>query len=441
MAVENYFFLGIGGIGNSALALYFKTQGYSVSGYDKTASPITDKLLQADIPVQFEMDSSQFPDWVSSHSTQVVVSAAIEENQALFKYFRNHNFKIAKRSQTLAKIANSKICVAVAGTHGKTSTLSYLTHIFATAGAAFTAFVGGVLRGYESNFVSRGSEYILVEADEYDRSFLHLHPDYAAITNIDPDHLDIYHNAKFFQEAFQIFAQQVKNPIIKGSTMPLAGEEISQPPQSSYGYNQPKIEGLGYRVDLHLNGITHNSVYVSAIGNHNLKNALTAAALADQVGLPPSAIIEGLGSFQGIHRRMAFTQLSDGRYMIDDYAHHPTEIEAVFSSLAERFPTAHKTVIFQPHLYSRTRDFMSAFASILSRFDKVYLMPIYPAREAAIPGITSEALLAKIDHNDKAIISAEAVLDSISKINEGIVVILGAGDIGILPQKIKKMMV
>lgn len=441
MDTKNYFFLGIGGIGNSALALYFKAQGYLVSGYDKTASPITDKLCQADIPIQFEMDSDLLPDWVSSLSTQVVVSAAIGEDQTLFNYFRNHNYTIEKRAQTLAKIANAKICVAVAGTHGKTSTLSYLTHIFATAQVSFSAFIGGVLRGYETNFVSQGSDYILVEADEYDRSFLHLHPDYAAITNMDPDHLDIYYNTKAFREAFQTFAQQVKNPVIKGSTMSLEGEELGQQPELTYSYSQPKVEGVGYRVDLHLNGTTHNSIYVSAIGSHNLENALTAAALADQVGLPHSSIIKALENFEGIHRRMAVTQLSHELFMIDDYAHHPTEIEAVFSSLEERFPKAHKTIIFQPHLYSRTRDFMSAFATVLSRFDKVYLMPIYPAREAAIPGITSEVLLAKIGHNDKAIISAEAVLDCISKINKGIVVILGAGDIGLLPQKIKKMIV
>lgn len=437
MAVKNYFFLGIGGIGNSALAQYFKAQGDLVAGYDKTPSPITEKLRQVDIPVQFDMDSQLLPHWVSSQHTQIVVSAAIDENQALFCYFKRNGFDIEKRAQTLANIANAKICIAVAGTHGKTSTLSYLTHIFATAQVSFSAFVGGVLRGYETNFISKGSDYILVEADEYDRSFLYLQPDHAAITNIDPDHLDVYQSKTAFCDAFQTFAQQVKNSVIKGSPMPIEGVQLKQQLPSTYGYGTPKLEKTGYLVDLALNGKLYPNTYVAAMGRHNLKNALTAAALADQVGLAGSAILDALGSFQGIHRRMAVTQLKDDLFMIDDYAHHPTEIEAVFSCLEERFPTAKKTIFFQPHLYSRTRDFMSAFANALARFDQIFLLPIYPAREEAISGITSKTLLARIDHDNKAIVSPDAVVDCVSRISKGIVAILGAGDIGLLPAKIK----
>ena len=436
MTVKRYFFLGIGGIGNSALALYFKSAGYLVSGYDRVQSPLTKQLEQKGIFIVYEKRSELLPVWVSPETTKIIASAAIDVNQELYRYFESAGFVIEKRAKTLATIANAQICVAVAGTHGKTSTLSYLTHIFATAEAAFTAFVGGVIRTYETNFITKGSQYILVEADEFDRSFLQLYPHYAAITNIDPDHLDIYESRTAFQQAFETFAGQVKNPIIKGSTMPVAGISLIQGEASAYGYDNLRMEGTGYLVDLSLNATRLQDVFVAAIGAHNLHNALIAAALADQIGLSKSAIISALGSFPGIHRRMAVTNLSGGRVMIDDYAHHPTEIEAVFASLEERFPTAHKTVIFQPHLYSRTRDFMEAFAQSLSKFDAVYLLPIYAARETPIRGVTSAVLLAMIDKASKSLLEKEAVVDTVVQMKTGVVAVLGAGDIGLLPKKI-----
>lgn len=437
MSEKNFYFLGIGGIGTSSLACYYKERGYGVAGHDRVASPLTKKLAEKGILIQGNIAPEELPQFVSPNSTTVVVSAAIKKDQPLYDYFVSQGYRIEKRAQTLARIANEKKCIAVAGTHGKTSTLSYLTHIFVTAKYSFSAFVGGLLHGYETNYISMGEEYILVEADEYDRSFLELHPDHAAITNIDPDHLDVYGSREAFHAAFGQFASQVKNPLVCGPKVALEGKRIGNNTSAHYRFQNARPEKAGYRVDIDLNGAICRHQYVAALGQHNLRNAITAAALAHQIGLPIPAITKGLETFMGIHRRMSLRSLRHDLLLIDDYAHHPTEIRAVFDCLKERYSGAHKTVIFQPHLYSRTRDFLEGFARELSLFDRIYILPIYPAREAPIDGINSEALLKAIPHTDKYLIPADKVPDYVESIPSGVVALLGAGDIGRIPEQLK----
>lgn len=441
MTPKNYFFLGIGGIGTSALASYFREQGFLVGGYDRVTSAITQDLTQQGVMIQYDWNVDQLPNFVHPADTQVVTTAAIGKEQPIYQYFFENGYAIEKRAVTLARIANAQKCIAVAGTHGKTSTLAVLTHIFATAEVSFTAFVGGVLCGYETNYLHKGNEYVLVEADEFDRSFLHLNPDYAAITSVDPDHLDIYQNQESFRAAFAAFVTQIKHPPILGPQVSLHGIRMNAEADTEIRYDSVRMEDNGYCVDFHAFGSEFKNLYIAVLGHHNLTNALMAASLATQVGIEASAIRKALGSFEGVQRRMHMQQLRDDLWLVDDYAHHPTEITVVYQSLKERFPTSKKTVLFQPHLYSRTQDFMEDFALALSLFDGVGLLPIYPARERPIPGVESKVLLEKIRHENKQLLSAAQVTDFVAEHGSGVIALLGAGDIGLLPAEIKKSIV
>lgn len=439
MKQQHYFFLGIGGIGNSALAKHFKEQGALVAGYDRLKTELTLQLEKEAIAILYAFTPEFLPDFVTSASTSIVCTAAITDSDPWYRYFKDRGYKIQKRAVVLADLANSQKCIAVAGTHGKTTTLAILTHIFYTAQYSFTAFVGGILEGYNANYLSTGTEYILVEADEFDRSFLHLNPDYAAITTVDPDHLDIYTTAEAFRESFSRFADQVKNHPILGPKVPFRGVIVGEAASSDYWMDTPTPVKGGYKADIYLDAEEITSCFISVIGKHNLQNSLMAAALAHQIGIPKESISKALSTFKGIQRRMQIREWKPDHFIVDDYAHHPTEIKAVYSTLQERFAAAHKTVIFQPHLYSRTQDFFEDFAHSLSLFDSVFLMPIYPARELPIKGVTSQALLDKINHPHKALLEKEKVQECLSTLPAGVVALLGAGDIGTMASEFKKI--
>ena len=441
MKAQHYFFLGIGGIGNSALAKHFKKQGALVAGYDKVKTELTADLEKGAIKVLYAFTPDILPDFVTAESTLIVCTAAIKENNSWYCFFKDNGFEIQKRAVVLADLANNQKCIAVAGTHGKTTTLAILTHIFCTARLSFTAFVGGVLEGYNSNYLSTGMEYVLVEADEFDRSFLHLNPDYVAITTVDPDHLDIYTTAEAFTETFSRFAGQVKNPPVLGPEVNLNGLSVGEEVSSTYWMDSLILVKGGYKANFYLDSEESTSFFISVLGKHNLFNSLMAAALAHQIGIPKETIGKALSTFKGIQRRMQILEWKPGHSIIDDYAHHPTEIKAVYSTLQERYANAHKTVIFQPHLYSRTQDFFEDFAEVLSLFDSVYLLPIYPARELPIEGVTSQALLEKIDHQQKALLNKEEALQRIANLPPGVVALLGAGDIGLMASAFKKIAV
>ena len=434
MKPQNYFFLGIGGIGNSALAQYFLEQGSQVAGYDRTQSLITKKLEEKAIRVIYEFAPKALPDFLDRETTTIVCTAAIKTDQPWYRYFIKQGFTIEKRAKVLAQIANAQICVAVAGTHGKTTTLGLLTHIFKTAQWSFTAFVGGILEGYESNYIHTGDRYLLVEADEFDRSFLQLRPSFAAITSVDPDHLDIYDSPTAFEEAFEAFAEQVREVTVLGPEVALKGFRLGE----AYQVKNTKIKAVGYRADFYLNSENALPVEVAVMGPHNLNNALMAAALAHEIGIPTQAIQKALASFQGIQRRMQVTEWQPGLYLVDDYAHHPTEIRAVYDTLHERYPETEKTVVFQPHLFSRTKDFFEDFTKVLALFDRVFVLPIYPAREEPIEGVTAQALLDDIQHTNKALIFKSQILPMMSRLTKGVIALLGAGDIGSMAAELKQ---
>lgn len=435
MKPKHYFFLGIGGIGNSALAQYFLQQGSQVAGYDRVQSLVTKNLEAQDIDVVYEFDPKALPDFVDRQTTTIVCTAAIKKDQPWYRYFIEQGFTIEKRAKVLAQIANAQICVAVAGTHGKTTTLALLTHIFKTAQWPFTAFVGGILEGYKTNYIHTGNRYVLVEADEFDRSFLQLQPSFAAITSLDPDHLDIYDSPKAFQEAFETFVAQVTEVTVLGPEVALKGLRIGE----AYQVKNTKLEGVGYGADFYLNSEDALPVEVAVMGPHNLKNALMAAALAHEIGIPSQAIQEALASFQGIQRRMHVIEWQPELFLVDDYAHHPTEIQAVYDTLQERYPKMEKTIVFQPHLYSRTKDFFEDFAKVLALFDRVFVLPIYPAREEPIEGVTAEALLDRVEHADKALILKKQISPMMSQLAKGVVALLGAGDIGNVAAELKQI--
>jgi len=427
---EIYYFIGIGGIGMSGLALLLHNRGNRVFGYDKTPSPLTDTLAQMGIQITFEDQVAALPEEVCTAEVQVIYTPAIPENHPQLNYFQSRKVSIRKRAAFLNDLVRSTRCLAVAGTHGKTTTTAILTHMLVKAQQSFTAFLGGVMQGYDTNLIEHGDEFSLVEADEYDRSFLQLYPELATITALDPDHLDIYKTPEAMRESFEQFAGQVQSKCIVREGLPFEGIRYGFQENSEYRIDNIRVERGGYRFDLWDKGACIPRVYFNLMGRHNLLNALGAFAMARELELPQEPLVKALADFPGVYRRMNVFQKGD-RYLIDDYAHHPEEVKAVWNTLKEHFPSAHKTVVFQPHLFSRTQDFMEDFAQVLSYFDRVVLLDIYPAREEPIPGVDSEALLEKITVNDKHLVAKNKLLDWIQKHPTRVLAILGAGDIGL----------
>ncbi len=438
--IHNVFFVGIGGIGMSALATHFKTLGKTVVGYDKTPSTLTSELISSGIDIHFSDEIALIPNDFYIENTLVIVTPAVPVSHSQWLFFIERGYNIKKRAEVLGIITKDTFCFAVAGTHGKTTTTAILGHILYEAGIDVTAFVGGILEGYNTNLIGNGKTVTVVEADEFDRSFLRLFPDMACITSTDADHLDIYGNAETIEATFQEFADKIddksnlfvaKNSIINGQSAAIESE-------ADYQIINKKIVDGKYVFDIKTPSKTIEIITFGLAGNHNLMNALMAVAMASKYGLSDNDIKSGLSSFKGIKRRFSYQIKSKNCVYIDDYAHHPTEINAVHQAVRELYPNDKVLAIFQPHLFSRTKDFADEFAKSLSQFDDVLLLDIYPARELPMEGIISKWLLDKIENPNKKLIQKAEVIQEIVKTKNKIIVTIGAGDIGEMVYDIKK---
>jgi len=438
--IHNVYFIGIGGIGMSALARYFKNIGKQVSGYDKTPTALTKELIESGIAIHFEDSIDLIPKDYFIENTLVIITPAVPKTHSEWNYFVEREYHIKKRAEVLGIITKDTFCFAVAGTHGKTTTSSILGHILYESGADVTAFIGGIVENYNSNLVGNGKTVTVVEADEFDRSFLHLHPNIACITSMDADHLDIYGTSDAIEESFVEFANKVedKSRLFITKELPLEGVTVAVNEDAVYSAINVRIDNGSYIFDVKTpNGILKD-FHFGLPGKHNLMNALMAIAMAINFGTPTDAIAIALASFKGIRRRFSYQIKTDDLVYIDDYAHHPTEINAVYQAVRELYPSKKVLAVFQPHLFSRTKDFADDFAKSLSQFDELLLMDIYPARELPMEGVTSEWLLNKVDNQNKKLVSKENVIGSILESDAQIIVTIGAGDIGELVGSIKK---
>lgn len=435
---KKYFFIGIGGIGMSSIARYYNNLGNKIMGYDRVKSDILEMLSKEGIKVFNNTDISLIPDNFRSQDVIVIYTSAISQNNLYLKYFISNNNKIFKRSEILGKITENTFCIAVAGTHGKTTTSAILTHLFYKCEESFQSFVGGILKGYETNFISTGSKYSIVEADEYDRSFLQLKPQIGMITSIEKDHLDIYGDFKSLKETFNLFTNNISGTIFYSSEIEgLEGLSYSINSKTDYYARNISVEKNGYRFDLIAPNNEYINIEFNQIGSHNLLNAVGAFSIAHYLGLDENKLIEALADFKGVNRRMDVFRLGN-KIVIDDYAHHPSEINAVLNSIKDKYKDLEVGVIFQPHLFSRTKDLLDDFAKVLSKFDEVYLLDIYPAREEPIEGINSNVLLEKIICKKKDIIKIESINQKIESIESDIIAVLGAGNVANSIQDLKK---
>lgn len=427
------FLIGIGGIGMSALARYFNQKGLKVSGYDRTETDLTKTLLQEGIEVVYsEIIDNQIQN-LSKDSTLVIYTPAISKTSKFFDYFKTQDFEMLKRSVVLGEITKHLPTLAVAGTHGKTTTSAILVHILKANGIKLTAFCGGILQNYNTNYIGDGEEVVVVEADEFDRSFLQLHPTAAVINSMDADHLDIYETSQKLVDTFKEFSRLVpKGHLYAKSGLDLDAKFISINEKSDVQIENISIENGNYIFDFK-DGEHHlKSLQFSLPGHHNLFNA--AAALALAIDFKPQRASEfgqALVSFEGVQRRFNYVYKSEDLVVIDDYAHHPKEIDAVHQAISEMHSEKKSVVIFQPHLFSRTKDFAEDFARSLAQFDEVNLLEIYPAREEPIEGVTSEFLLNLIQHTSKHLITKNEIQNRIARAKNEVIVLLGAGDIGV----------
>jgi len=431
--IENLYFIGIGGIGMSALARYFKAQGKQVAGYDKTSSFLTKSLESEGIFVIYEDEIDQIPQqFEDEQKTLIVYTPAIPQGHKQYNYFIKEDFTLIKRAVVLGMITKGTFTLAVAGTHGKTTTTAILAHLLKETGAKVTAFLGGISEDIQSNLILNGNEVMVVEADEFDRSFLNLSPNIAAITSMDPDHLDIYGAPEKLMESFRDFASLVPpdGKLFIKNGLPLFGTTIGIDDNSDYAAIDISVENGTYHFSLRTPKTILRDLKFNLPGKHNLQNAITALAMAIHQGSPTGELARALYSFKGVRRRFSYKIKTDKLVLIDDYAHHPAEISAVHQAVREMHPNKKVIAVFQPHLFSRTRDFADDFAVSLSAFDKVRLLDIYPARELPIEGITSKWLLDKIENPDKKLLSKEEVTADLKNSGCDVIVLMGAGDIG-----------
>ncbi|MCP9201468.1 UDP-N-acetylmuramate--L-alanine ligase [Gramella sp. GC03-9] len=439
--IENLYFIGIGGIGMSALARYFNAQDMFVSGYDRTTSELTKKLEDEGIELNFTDSVDVIPKRVleNKENSLIVYTPAIPKDHRQFNYLKSEGFQVVKRAELLGMVTAQKYTLAVAGTHGKTTTTAILGHLLKETGAKVTAFLGGISEDIQSNLILQGDEVIVVEADEFDRSFLHLSPNLAAINSMDADHLDIYGDKGELEKTFRDFAARIdkKGKLYIKNGLPLDGVTIGINDESDYSAQHIRIEDGHYVFDLKTPSATLTDLRFNLPGKHNLLNAITALAMAIDFGSPTNDLARALYSFKGVKRRFTYKIKTDDLVLIDDYAHHPQEIDAVHQAVREMYPNKKNIAVFQPHLFSRTRDFAEEFASSLSKFDEILLLDIYPARELPLEGISSAWLLDKISNPEKALVSKQDLIERIRSSEAPIVVMMGAGDIGEEVEKVK----
>ena len=431
MLNKKYFFIGIGGIGMSSIAQFLHDKGNIVFGYDQLNNPIIEKLSNKGIGVTNKLNLDEIPQNIMGEDLEIIYTPAIKQDNIYLNYFisKGKN-KIYKRSEILGEITKDSKCIAVAGTHGKTTTTAIISELFYSYGLKFKAFVGGIMKGHNSNYLYTGDDYVIVEADEYDKSFLNISPDYAVITSLESDHLDIYGNFESLKKSFNIFSESVKIKLVVEEEINIKRDfTFSIKNDADYKASNITAKNDGIVFDFKTPDNYFTNIFVKIIGMHNLKNVLSALSIIDQIKeIKIADLLPFLSNLKGIERRMEIYRIDD-KIVIDDYAHHPTEIESVFSTINNNYKNKSKAVIFQPHLFSRTRDFMEDFAIVLSKFDEVYLLDIYPARENPIAGVTSQVLLEKISCSKKEIVSKESINDIIINTGTEVISILGAGNI------------
>ncbi|AIN74191.1 UDP-N-acetylmuramate--L-alanine ligase [Flavobacterium psychrophilum] len=438
--IHNVYFIGIGGIGMSALARYFKFIGKNVSGYDKTPSILTSELIESGIAIHFEDNIDLIPKDYFVENTLVIITPAVPKSHSEWNYFLEREYHVKKRAEVLGIITKDTFCLAVAGTHGKTTTSSILGHILYESGADVTAFIGGIVENYNSNLIGSGKTVTVVEADEFDRSFLHLYPNIACVTSMDADHLDIYGDDAAIKASFKEFADKVedKNKLFVINGLPLKGITVGANDDSQFVAHNIRIENGWYIFDVKTPTENIKDLKFGLPGKHNLTNALLALAMARTFGTPTESIAKALASFKGVKRRFSFQIRKPKFVYIDDYAHHPTEINAVHQAVRELYPNEKVLAVFQPHLFSRTKDFANDFAKSLSQFDEILLLDIYPARELPIEGITSGWLLDKVENKNKKLVHKNELIPLLKKSDATVIVTIGAGDIGEMVVNIKK---
>ena len=455
MKLEQYdsvYFLGIGGIGMSSIARWFKHKGMRVAGYDRTPTPLTHALIEEGMEIHFDDRIEFIPGYISKEKTLVVFTPAIPKNHIEHAYLKDQGFTIIKRSEVLGLLTKNYKTVAVAGTHGKTTTSSLIAHIIKSAGIDMVAFLGGITTNYSSNLVMHGEvnpkTIVVVEADEFDRSFLRLFPTIAVVTSADADHLDIYGDHASMIISFKDFIKQINkdgNLIIHESISSLAnGVEITK---ETYGMSQGQFfagnitaNGGFFEFDLHGFGKKIEKIQLGVPGFHNMENAIAATLVAMKLGINENVIRKALASFTGVKRRFEFIIKKNDLVYIDDYAHHPTEIEAFLTSLKAMYKGRKITVVFQPHLFTRTRDFAEGFSKSLSLADEVLLMDIYPAREEPIPGVTSDMLFANITSAVKIRCNKTDVMQKLESLDIEVLATVGAGDIDLFVKPIKELL-
>ena len=434
-----FYFIGIGGIGMSSIAKYLVSNNFKVGGYDLIKTDITKMLEKSGVEINYQDELKSIPSLFKKESVIIIYTPAITIKNKQLLFFRNQKNQIFKRAEFLGYITKKFKTIAIAGTHGKTTTAAIVTHLFMKTQQSFTAFVGGILNEFNSNLIINGNKYAIVEADEYDRSFLNLNPSIGLITSIDSDHLDIYGSFNEVKISFKQFIKKITNKIIVSKDLGINGITYSINGKADYAASNINFSKTGYYFDLTTPINTFKSVFFSQLGLHNLLNAIGAFAISSQIGINEKELCKCLSTFKGVKRRFQLLSNLKKDILIDDYAHHPNEINAVWNALEDIFPNYKKCVIFQPHLYSRTKDFMNEFAEVLGKFDRVVLLPIYPARELPIKGISSLVLKGKIkSKNIVELVKREDLVSVIKTFPEKIKVLLGAGDIGMEIQNIKE---
>jgi UDP-N-acetylmuramate--alanine ligase len=446
---KNVYFLGIGGIGMSALARWFQQHGFNVAGYDKTPGFVTDGLINEGIAIHFNDDIAHIPDYVKEQKDQtlVVLTPAIPANHSEWKFLKDGGYLIQKRSQVLGLISQTSFTVAVAGTHGKTTTSSMIAYLLKEAGKGTTAFLGGITSNYGTNFLLSGKPLeetiMVVEADEFDRSFLTLHPAVAVVTSTDADHLDIYGDDETMKTAYGDFIRQIRKDgrLYLQSRIAQNFETRSSVVTKRYGLEGGQVyatnvkpNGFGFDFEVHENLVSHGVFHLAMPGFHNVENALAALLVCQSLGISWDTLRQLLPGFKGVKRRFEKIYEDDKVVLIDDYAHHPSEISAALTSLRALYPDKKLGVVFQPHLFSRTRDFALEFSHALNQADRLWLLDIYPARELPISGVTSKLIIDRVDVSEKELISKEALIDSVRNSGCQVIAMLGAGDIDRLVQ-------
>ena len=436
MKYRNVYFIGIGGIGMSAIARFCKFKGCSVSGYDRTPSELTRRLEAEGIEVHYDDDCSRIPE--DREDTLVVYTPAVPDEFGELAYAREKGYKVIKRSRMLGELTRGESCLAVAGTHGKTTTSTMIAHILTEGGSGCSAFLGGISKNYGTNMLVSDTPVVVAEADEFDRSFLQLHPSTAVITSMDADHLDIYGDLEHVQQAFREFASQVSETLILKYGLPIASSDV-QAKIFTYHFDNPSADfhsanlRLGddghYTYDLVYPGGTLSDIRVGAIGWVNVENSIAAAAVCLCRGMDAQKVRHALSSFEGVRRRLDVHVNRPGLCYIDDYAHHPAELRSAISSVRQVFPGRKITGVFQPHLYTRTRDFASGFAEALSLLDRLILLDIYPAREEPIEGVSSELIFKDVSCPEKLLVHKSELMDLLSREELDVLITLGAGDI------------